>query len=52
MFIGRLARLADPIVAPVTAHLPGPVLLHSRTQRRASRSRAQVLAARSQSRLG
>lgn len=45
MFLGRLAKLADPITTPITAHLPGPVPLNSRAQRRASRSRREVLAA-------
>jgi hypothetical protein len=46
MFIGRLAKLADPIAPPVTAHLPGPVPVDARAQRRAARSRRRVLADR------
>lgn len=42
VFLGRLSRLADPIVGPVLAHPPG-VLELTRTERRAARSRRQVL---------
>jgi hypothetical protein len=51
MFIGFLAKLADPIAGPVTAHLPGPIPVSSRTSRRAARSRRQVLADRRARRL-
>jgi hypothetical protein len=45
MFLGLLARLADPIQGLVTAHAPG-MLAAPRAQRRALRTRRQVLADR------
>jgi hypothetical protein len=46
MFTGFLAKLADPIAGPVTAHLPSPILVDTRAARRAARPRRQVLADR------
>lgn len=51
MFTGRLAKLADPLVVPVTAHPPAASPLDSRAARRAARSRRQVLTARRARRL-
>jgi hypothetical protein len=46
MFTGHLAKLADPIGPPVTAHLPGALPLQTRARRRAVRPRHKVLTAR------